>query len=56
MADVLMIVWGTPGRAGGLSTNIVPEEQCEYVQGVLNNRLRVECIALRPPLEKPPKK
>jgi hypothetical protein len=57
VADVLMIVWGTKGYAGGMSTQIVSEEQCLYVQKVLKEKCQVECVGLEPPLGgKAPKK
>lgn len=57
MADVLMIIWGTKGYAGGMSTQIVPEEQCLYVQNVLREKCHVECVGLEAPLGgKTPKK
>ena len=45
---VLMLIWMTNLTGGGLTSEIVPKEQCEAVQNRLILTATVWCISLEP--------
>jgi hypothetical protein len=49
MANVLMLIWGLKDRAGGVTSQVVTDVQCEYVKLSWADKCAVECVPLDPP-------